>query len=173
MPYLLNWEIARQNVQKTHAARVSELVATDMIDIMDLIGIGFAIFLVVHIVIFVLRNYGRIRRKQERFAGRPVLPCDRIYQTYFPESGLDQIDVQHSWQELAKTLKLDPQRLRPTDRFDRELAPVVGTTKLDELHVLEAVLALRVRTRGLQAVDLETLETLEDYIRATSRRFGA
>lgn len=144
-----------------------------MIDIMDLIGIGIAIFLVVHIVIFVLRNFGRIRRKQQRFAHRPALLWDRIYQTFFAESGLDPIDVEQSWQELATTLKLDPQRLRPTDRFDRELGPVAGTTKLDELDVLEAVLALRVRTRGLPAVDLETLETLDDYIRATSRRFRA
>ena len=170
---MLNWEIARQNVRKTHAAGISELVPMDMIDIMDLIGIGFAIFLVVHIVIFVVRNFGRIRRKRQRFADRPALPCDRIYQTYFAESALDPIDVQESWTELANTLKLDPQRLRPTDRFDRELAPVAGTTKLDELDVLEAVLALRVRTRGLQVVDLETLETIDDYVRATSRRFGA
>ncbi len=152
---------------------VSELVPMDMIDIMDLIGIGFAIFIGVHFVIYVVRNLGRIRRKQQRFAHRPALPWDRIYQTFFAESGLDPIDVDQSWQELATTLKLDPQRLRPTDRFDRELGPVAGTTQLDELDVLEAVLARRVRTRGLQAVDWDTLETLDDYIRATSRRFGA
>ena len=144
----------------------------DMIEMMDLIGIGIGIFLAVHIVIFVVRNFGRIRRKRQRFADRPALPCDRIYQTYFAESGLDPIDVQESWTELANTLKLDPQRLRPTDRFDRELGPVAGTTKLDELDVLEVVLAIRVRTLGLQAVD-QTLETLEDYIRATSRRSRA
>ncbi len=145
----------------------------DMIETMDLIGIGIAIFLAIQIVIFVVRNFGRIRRKRKRFAHRSALPCDRIYQTYFAESGLDQIDVQESWQELATTLKLDSQRLRPTDRFDRELAPVAGTTKLDELDVLEAVLAIRVRARSLQAVDLETLDTIDDYIRATSRRSRA
>ena len=144
-----------------------------MIDIMDLIGIGFAIFIGVHFVIYVLRNFGRIPCKRQRFAHRPALPWDRIYQTFFAESGLDPIDVEQSWQELATTLKLDPQRLRPTDRFDRELGPVAGTTQLDELDVLEAVLARRVRTRGLQAVDWDTIETLDDYIRATSRRLGA
>lgn len=160
-------------MQKTHAALVSEFVAMDLIEMMDLIGIAIAIFLVVHIVIFVVRNFGRIRRKRQRFADRPALPCDRIYQTYFAESGLDPIDVQESWQELANTLKLDPQRLRPTDRFDRELAPVAGTTKLDELDVLEAVAALRVRTRALPCVNWITVETIDDYVRATSRRFRA
>ena len=163
----------RRSVRETHAALVSELVAMDMIEIMDLIGIGIAIFLVVHIVIFVLRNFGRIRRKRQRFAHRSALPCDRIYQTYFAESGLDPMDVQESWKELANTLKLDPQRLRPTDRFDRELAPVAGTTKLDELDVLETVAALRVRTRALPSVNWITVETIDDYIRATSRRSRA
>lgn len=148
-------------------------MAMEMIEIMELVPIAIGIFMAVHIVIFIKRNYGRIRHKRERFADRPALPWDRIYQTHFAESGLDPIDVQQSWQELAKTLKPDAQRLRPTDRFDREFAPVAGTTKLDELDVLEVVLATRVRTLGLQAVDLETLETLEDYIRATSRRSRA
>ncbi len=79
----------------------------------------------------------RLPTKQARFKDRENLNVEEIYQRYFSESGLKKEKVIDIWMKIAQTLHLEPGRLRPTDRFDAELAPVRGYHVEDELIDLE------------------------------------
>lgn len=79
----------------------------------------------------------RLPTKQARFKDRENLSVEEIYQRYFSDSGLQKEKVLDLWLKIAQTLHLEPGRLRPTDRFDTELAPVQGHHVEDELIDLE------------------------------------
>jgi hypothetical protein len=79
----------------------------------------------------------RLPTKQARFTDRENLNVEEIYQRYFSDSGLRKEKVIDLWIKIAQTLHLEPGRLRPTDRFDAELAPVQGHLVEDELIDLE------------------------------------
>ena len=87
----------------------------------------------------ILFNRARIRDKRKRFSSRSVLSVDQIYADYFSKTGFPQDLVIELWLDLAKTLKLEAGRLRPDDRFDKELAPStkVGgfVDELEDLHL--------------------------------------
>jgi hypothetical protein len=79
----------------------------------------------------------RLPTKRARFADRENLNVEEIYERYFSDSGLKKEEVIDLWIKIAQTLHLEPGRLRPTDRFDAELAPVRGYLVEDELVDLE------------------------------------
>jgi hypothetical protein len=96
---------------------------------------------------------------------RQELDDAAIYERFYRNSGLSPEVVTELWHEIADVLHLSPGKLRPTDRFGRDIGQFLLTS--DELDALSA-LAVR-RAGGKQAAgDLSVIKTVDDYI----RRFG-
>lgn len=111
-----------------------------------------------------------IRRiKGARFKGRELLSAEDFYARFYRDAGLDPLLVEGVRQELATSLEIPAEVLRPTDRFDVELAPARGWEKWwdDGLAV--------VRTKGLfvlgkvYPVDWPKVQTIDDLIRDMAR----
>lgn len=96
------------------------------------------------------------------FVDRPPMNLDEIYARYYVDSGLDREAVVRCFRFLATELALPTSRLRPTDRFDEELAPVINSYDSGYNLVLWT-LEKEARNRGVQ---LSRIETIDDYIRA-------
>ena len=78
-------------------------------------------------------NQRRLPNRQAALNARTSLGAETIYNLYYSKSGLPKEKVMALWSQIAKELKLDAGKLRPGDRFDKELAPVKGYTVEDEL----------------------------------------
>jgi hypothetical protein len=106
----------------------------------------------------------RIPKKAARFAEREPIHLNEVYERFYVPSGLNRQRVLELWQEVAKTLRLDPEKLRPTDSFDVELAPVKGSLTPDELGDLTDFYKSEWRKLG-QAGTPPKVETLDEFIR--------
>jgi hypothetical protein len=112
----------------------------------------------------------RLPAKRKRFVGREGIPLNEIYSTYFAASNLRETDVVELWAKVAEILKLDPQMLRPEDRFKVEFAPVAGySSAQDELEDLEQYFDSRCREMGINPEN-EKVETLGDFVRILSQK---
>ena len=112
----------------------------------------------------------RQARRGARIAARDSIPIHQLYMTFYAGSNLEECDVTELWLEVADTLHLDPEKMRPTDRFDKEYAPVgrgwardVG----DELEDLEDIVAMRCHEHKIKRAHAR-IERLDDYIRIFS-----
>lgn len=61
------------------------------------------------------------RARRQRFGGREDLGIGGVYREYYAPDGVDEVAFAQVWSECAETLGVPPGKLRPTDRFDREL----------------------------------------------------
>lgn len=139
--------------------RLSTVVPTVLIALVLLVPAVFVIIRVLE-----TRERERLKKKRARFEGRPALLLEDIYETYYRDAGFDFASFARFWTELASLLKLDPTRLRPTDRFDQELAAVDGYLAEDELvDVGELYRSRRKRTGRTSRPDLP--QTVDELVR--------
>jgi hypothetical protein len=111
----------------------------------------------------------RLPEKRKRFVDRKRVPLNEIYSTYFTASNLKETDVVELWAKVAEILKLDPQVLRPEDRFKVEFAPVAGySSAQDELEDLEQYFDCRCKEMGINP-KIQKVETLGDFVRLLSQ----
>ena len=94
---------------------------------------------------------------------REELSPPGFYDQYYAESGLDQETVVELLKHVADELRLPPGKLRPGDRFSKELSP-------DDAHgwdsgygILIFELQSLARKRGV-AIN-QKVDSLDDYIR--------
>lgn len=110
-------------------------------------------------------RYVESRRQGARrryLRARDSLSPDQIYQVYFAKTGVSRDAFIRTWLQVADILGLDPTRLRPSDRFDEELAPAKGYLQGDELVELNAV--VRDESRRAGVVSPSQMATLFDVI---------
>jgi hypothetical protein len=105
----------------------------------------------------------RLPEKQRRFEDRVSVPIEEIFNQHYAGTGLDRLSVIRTWNDVATILGLDSQKLRPSDRFDREFAPVPGYFLEDELADLEDYLFEQCKRRNLN-LGRGRIETLNDLI---------
>lgn len=106
----------------------------------------------------------RLPEKLSRFADRESLSPDIIYQRYFNSKMMIRVEeFIPVWQEIGALAKLDPEKLRPSDRFKVELTPVSGHLVEDELIDLEDMLRRKLRRKGAP-LPKEPPQNLEEYI---------
>jgi hypothetical protein len=74
-----------------------------------------------------------------------------------------QASVWEVWNEIATTLRVPPEKLRPTDRFGEDIGLDFGPS--DRLDTLSELAFKRAQRRQLN-VRLEALDTIDDYVRA-------
>jgi hypothetical protein len=102
-------------------------------------------------------------QKAARLRDRAPLSDVEFYQQYYEDSGLDRDSVARVRSDVAAALELPPQFLRPSDRFDRELAPASGWAGWDDgLTVLQ-----RAGVKGVPRgkIDWSRVQTLGDLVR--------
>ena len=94
---------------------------------------------------------------------RGVLSPTGFYDQYYAERGLDQETVVELLEHVADELRLPSGRLRPGDRFSKELSPGEAHGWDSGYGVLIFELQSLAKKRGI-AVD-RRVDSLDDYIR--------
>lgn len=106
---------------------------------------------------------GLMKRKADSLLeGREALTDDEIYQRFYASSSLGKETVIGLWHEVAHVLRVPAGRLRPTDKFGKEVGAYWITS--EELEVLGATAQQRANRQGV-AVDLASIQTVDDYVR--------
>ena len=108
-------------------------------------------------------NFIPQRRKLERFADREDLSLDSIYSRFLAANNLPKGLVLELWNEVANRLRVPPGKLRPSDRFDNELAPVKGWELDDDTVEVHWAAQRRLKSLGVNA-DTGEVRTLRDYV---------
>ncbi len=105
--------------------------------------------------------------RASKFADRESLSFDQIYERYFGASGLAKDIARELWDEAGASLKVDPKKLRPTDRFSDELHHHVSLFPILDLnHDWYLAATRRLRASHSSNEILENVRTLSDYVLA-------
>jgi len=99
------------------------------------------------------------RLRRDRFADREAMVPVEIVSRYYQDAGLNSKTIVRVWVQVAKALSLPPDKLRPTDRFDSELAPLREWNQFDEYLsdlFLETAIAHGANSLGEEIKALET-----------------
>jgi hypothetical protein len=108
-------------------------------------------------------NFIPHRCRLERFADRDELSLDSIYSQFFTVRNLPKELVLELWNEVAVPLRIPPGKLRPSDSFDKELAPVKGWEFDDDIVEVHWAAERRLKRIGVK-VDYSNVHTLGDYV---------
>jgi len=111
-----------------------------------------------------LIEQGRLPEKRKRFEKRETKTLKEIFENYYANLNFDESEFIKTWNEIASILKLDPQKLRPEDRFKDELSPVKGYFVEDELSDLEEYLRIKCQKKDISFKG-EKIKTLDELIR--------
>jgi hypothetical protein len=134
--------------------------------------LGVVALLVLTAVLAALSERERRRLKISRFVARELVPVDRLIESLPGRTAFTGSSLVQCWKTAASVLKIDPRLLRPSDRFDHELAPVKGFPVEDELvelgELLQEVIDESGMTEDYANCDLK-LETFGEYVRFLAR----
>lgn len=109
------------------------------------------------------------RRRQlalKNLLAREALDDEAVYSRFYASAGLPKTEILNIWHDVADTLRLPADRLRPDDRFGKEVGVYWITS--DDLDALAAKGRKRAKELGL-TVDLEKLSTVDEYVRCFAR----
>ena len=104
--------------------------------------------------------------KMAKFADREEKVLRDIYAESFKGSGLTEPSFESTWRELSGMLEISAGKLRPTDRFDVELAPAKGYEFTDQIREVRYLIDKHCSRTGAA---VESIKTVRDYVEA----FGA
>jgi hypothetical protein len=110
----------------------------------------------------VLARWWRRRRALAAIEYRGSLDDDAFYARYYGDSKLPKGLALQLLHEVAETLKIQATKVRPDDRFGKEIGNYWITS--EDLDVLAAKGRERAKTLGA-VVDLQKLSTVDEYIR--------
>jgi len=102
-------------------------------------------------------------KKDQNFAARQSWD-DHAIEAAFATLNVPTRTVLPLLRELAETLEVPYGKLRPTDRFDVELAPAKGFEYDDPVAVVPVLIERRFKKSGLPVPDLSAIKTVADYI---------
>jgi cbb3-type cytochrome oxidase subunit 3 len=103
--------------------------------------------------------------RSRRIADRPELSSEEFVAHFYGAGDVDPKRLLAALHDVARLLDLPPGKLRPSDRFDRELAPAKGWELDDGAALLGALLK---QHRGSDTINAKSIETLNDFLRAAS-----
>lgn len=106
------------------------------------------------------------RAEHRKLLAREALDNETIYSRFYASAGLPRGQVIELWDEVAETLGVPSDRLRPEDRFGRDVGTYWITS--DALDDLAKKGRQRVQQLGL-TVDLKALATVDQYVRCFAR----
>jgi len=132
---------------------------------MNAAGTLFALSGVIALVVFATRRM--IAKKRERFAGRPNVSPEEL-QRQFDTTGLSPIEFALFLRQITEATDIPQGKLRPSDRFERELAPVRGWEYDDGLNLLPEMLQEKFGGE-CRDFDLKRNPTLGELLSAVAR----
>lgn len=94
---------------------------------------------------------------------RESLADIEIYRQFYAGGNFDEAAVRSAWNEIAETLRVPADKLRPTDKFGTDIGVWFITS--DELDTLAELAAQRAARRGRE-VDISAIATVDDYVKA-------
>lgn len=112
----------------------------------------------------------RLRKKRQSLSvlvEREALSEDEIYQHFYATSGLSKAAVSDVWHEVAHVLQVPGEHLRPSDILGKDIGSHWITS--EELDALGVVAQKRAKRQGI-AIDLESIKTIDDYVRHLAPR---
>lgn len=132
-----------------------------------IVGTLLGLICIVAMLYFALVQVPR-KRRLSRFLERETLTESKIYHSYFSDSHLPPNLIEELWNEVADFGEIPRGLLRPTDRFDTELAPLRGWEFGGEISSLNLVAQRRIRNLA-PGFDLAQIHTVRDYV----EKFGS
>jgi hypothetical protein len=94
---------------------------------------------------------------------RESLSDIEIYKQFYAGGNFDEVAVRSAWIEIAETLRVPADKLRPTDKFGTDIGVWFITS--DELDTLGELAAQRAARLGKE-VDVSAIATVDDYVKA-------
>jgi hypothetical protein len=98
-----------------------------------------------------------------RLAGREELLPEQQYQRYYTDSGLPEEVVCRALRDVARAAGVPVGLLRPTDRFDTELAPEKDELFDSDWSVFSWWVGRKLKRQGTTVQDLG-VESLHDFV---------
>ncbi|WP_143708277.1 hypothetical protein [Ralstonia pickettii] len=109
-----------------------------------------------------------LRRKRRQgslhaLSERESLSDAEIYKQFYAGGNFDEAAVRAVWNEIAETLRVPADKLRPTDKFGADIGASFITS--EELDTLGELAAQRAARHGKE-VDISAIATVDDYVKA-------
>jgi hypothetical protein len=113
-----------------------------------------------------------LKRERDRkvFSSRESIRPTDVYTQYYRELGSSETEFLDVWNEIATTLKVPADKLRPTDRFGEQIGAYLITS--EELDVLAQLATRRAQNRRSR-IEIDKLKSVDDYVRAFAVRGAA
>ena len=112
------------------------------------------------------------KKKRARFATRRSLIPDEFYKEFYSHTEIPPEVVSTLMREIGEVLHIEPGKLRPADRFGRELAEVDDALATDcSLSELEWYAQMKAKSLGT-TIDLSAVETLDELLKLLARAVG-
>ena len=107
----------------------------------------------------------RTRRQAslQALSERESLSDAEIYRQFYAAGNFDETAVRSAWNEIAETLRVPADKLRPTDKFGADIG--VSFITCEELDTLGELAAQRAAPHGKE-VDISAIATVDDYVKA-------
>lgn len=105
----------------------------------------------------------QLRNKLNRFAGREDMNIHEFYKKYYIGSNLPFNIVKDILHEVSMATEIPAEKLRPTDRFDKEFLPATGWEFDDGIYMLVHNIKQRLK-KSNNDIDWDSLETLDNFI---------
>jgi hypothetical protein len=125
------------------------------------LGGGLAFFLIA-----MLLRKRKIKKAKNALNTRESLTDEDIYLRFFVSKGLKQSLVRELWREIASILVLPSGKLRPTDRFGKEVGVYFITS--EELDALSDRASERAKMQGRE-LKLADVKTIGEYVETFAR----
>ncbi|CAJ0817201.1 hypothetical protein LMG19087_03018 [Ralstonia wenshanensis] len=110
-----------------------------------------------------LLRKNRRQNSLRALSDRESLSDVEIYKQFYAGGNFDEAAVRSAWNEIADTLRVPADKLRPTDKFGTDIG--VWSITSEELDTLGELAAQRAARQGKE-VDIATLATVDDYVKA-------
>lgn len=110
------------------------------------------------------------RARRCRFSDREDVSFDRFYSEHYEALGFDRERVRGALNDVAQAIDVPTTKLRPTDRFDVELAAERGWEFDDGIAVLASQVVKQGHKLGGDGAKHPRVLTLDDYIRMVVSR---
>jgi len=105
-----------------------------------------------------------IKQKKYHFMHRPDMSLDEIWRQYYKDANIKQETIKEIFELVSNSTDIPVGKLRPSDRFDKELAPAKGWEFSDGLVEIRWWLEQKVKDTS-KLKDISDLKTLDDLIK--------
>jgi hypothetical protein len=132
------------------------------------LAVGLSLAAVAVIVLVRVWETKTQRGRRAIFLQRSDMLLPEMHQRFYSDSAITEAHLERALGDIAKHLGVPATRLRPTDRFDTELAPTPGWTFDDEMADLEWIAQDSLRNHGVDPLRVSFVRTVDDYVRVVS-----